>query len=144
MTTGHNIGGNRMRGRKRIVGLVVASLAASLGMAGLTVTPAAAADIISFRASAQTAANQQNQRVTIPAAVRATDTLLLFVTSNKALGSVVATPAGWTLVGSRLGSTDTETILYSKVATDTDAGRPARTTVHQRHTCRHGAIQAAG
>ena len=36
---------------------------------------------------------------------------------------MVATPAGWTLVGTRLSSTDTETILYSKVAAANDAGR---------------------
>jgi PKD repeat protein len=112
-----------MRGRKRIVGLVVASLVGSLGLIGLTVTPAAAVDTIAFRASAQTAANQQTQRVTIPAAVRDTDSLLLFVTSNKALASVTATPAGWTRVGSQLSSTDIETILYSKVAVAADAGR---------------------
>ena len=36
---------------------------------------------------------------------------------------MVATPAGWTQVGTRLSSTDTETILYSKVAAANDAGR---------------------
>ena len=60
--------------------------------------------------------------MTIPASVRETDGLLLFVTSNKALASVTTTPAGWTLVGTRLSSTDTETILYSKVAAANDAG----------------------
>src|SRR4051794_9747104 len=112
-----------MRGRRNIVGLIVASLAASMGLVGLTVTPAAAVDNIAFRASAQSAANQQSQRVTIPAAVRDTDSLLLFVTSNKALASVTATPTGWTRVGSQLSSTDIETILFSKVAVASDAGR---------------------
>jgi large repetitive protein len=112
-----------MRGRKQFVGLVVASMVMSMGVVGATVAPAAAADIVTFRASAQAAANQITHRVTIPTAVRETDTLLLFVTSNKALASVTATPAGWTVVGTRLSSTDTETILYTKVATAADAGR---------------------
>jgi len=94
----------------------------TLGASVLTATPAAAADVISFRASAQSAATQIQHRVTIPATVRETDALLLFVTSNR-VPSVAATPAGWTRVGSRLANTDTETILYSKVAAANDAGR---------------------
>ena len=49
--------------------------------------------------------------------------MLLFVTSNKALANVIAIPEGWTEEGRRLSSTDTETILYSKVAAANDAGR---------------------
>ena len=94
-----------------IMGLVATLLA----LAGLVTTPAAAVDNITFRASAQAAANQITHRVTIPTTVRETDGLLLFVSSNKALGDVVATPAGWTRVGSQLDGTDLETILYSKV-----------------------------
>ena len=52
--------------------------------------------------------------------------MLLFVTSNKALASVTTPPAGWTLEGTRLSSTDTETILYSKVAAANDAGTQRR------------------
>jgi PKD repeat protein len=111
-----------MRARKNVVGLVLTSLIMTLGASVLTATPAAAADVISFRASAQSAATQIQHRVTIPATVRETDSLLLFVTSNR-VPSVAATPAGWTRVGSRLASTDTETILYSKVAAANDAGR---------------------
>lgn len=102
---------------------VSAMAAALFAVIGLTATPAVAADNIAFRASSQAAANQVTHRVTVPAAVRETDALLLFVTSNKALASVAQTPAGWTLVGSRLSSTDTETILYSRVASAGDAGR---------------------
>ncbi|HJW64738.1 MAG TPA: hypothetical protein VJ849_14650, partial [Actinomycetes bacterium] len=111
-----------MRTRKNVVWLVLASLIMTLGASVLTATPAAAADVISFRASAQSAANQTQHRVTIPATVRETDALLLFVTSSR-VPSVAATPAGWTRVGSRLANTDTETILYSKVAAANDAGR---------------------
>jgi len=111
-----------MRARKNVVWLVLTSLIMTLGASVLTATPAAAADVISFRASAQSAATQTQHRVTIPATVRETDALLLFVTSNK-VPSVAATPAGWTRVGSQLDGTDTETILYSKVAAANDAGR---------------------
>ena len=102
---------------------VAAVVAALFAVIGLTATPAVAADNITFRASSQSAANSVTHRVTIPAAVRETDALLLFVTSNKPLASVAQTPAGWTRVGTRLSSTDTETILYSKVAAADDAGR---------------------
>ena len=110
-----------MRARKNVVGLVLTSLIMTLGASVLTATPAAAADVISFRASAQSAATQTTHRVTIPTTVRETDALLLFVTGNRA-NPVAATPAEWTRVGSRL-DTDTETILYSKVAAANDAGR---------------------
>jgi PKD repeat protein len=102
---------------------VVGMVAALMALVGVTAPPANAVDTITFRAAAEEAANQVTHRVTIPASVRDTDALLLFVTSNKSLASVVATPAGWTLVGTQLSSTDTETILYSKVATASDAGR---------------------
>ncbi|GAB6985657.1 PKD domain-containing protein [Nocardioides pyridinolyticus] len=90
-------------------------------------TPAQAADAITFRASAQAAWNQTTARVTIPASVRETDGMLLFVTANTN-ATVTTPPAGWTLVGSRLASTDTETFLYSRVATANDAGRNAAVT----------------
>ncbi len=50
-----------MRGRKQFVGLVVASLAVSMGVVGATVAPAGAADTITFRAAAQ-AAVEPNHR----------------------------------------------------------------------------------
>ena len=80
--------------------LAVAVLGLGLPLLGASV--AQAADTIAFRASAQSAANQITHRVTIPAAVRESDGLLLFVTSNQALGSVTETPAGWTRVGSEV------------------------------------------
>jgi large repetitive protein len=111
------------RGLAATTSLLVVASTLAVGVSVALAPAASAADTIGFRASAQSAANQQTQRVIIPAAVRDTDSLLLFVTSNKSLASVVATPAGWLLVGSRLSGTDTETILYSKVATAADAGR---------------------
>jgi PKD repeat protein len=76
---------------------------------------------IGFRASVTASTNSATQRVTEPANVAAGDTLLLFATSNTAT-SVATPPAGWTLQGSRLSSTDTQTLLYSKVADASDAG----------------------
>jgi PKD repeat protein len=76
---------------------------------------------IGFRASTTASTNSATQRVTEPASVAAGDALLLFATSNTA-ATVATPPAGWTLQGSRLSSTDTQTLLYSKVATASDAG----------------------
>jgi hypothetical protein len=116
-----------MRARKNVAVLVLTSLIMTLGLSVLTVAPAAAADVISFRASAQSAATQTTHRVTIPATVRETDALLLFVTGNRA-NPVASTPTGWTRVGNRL-DTDIETILYSKVAAANDAGRSQAVTL---------------
>ncbi|MGZ6753987.1 MAG: PKD domain-containing protein, partial [Nocardioides sp.] len=107
------------------VAAVVALVATLLALVGVTLAPASAVDTIAFRAGDQAAYNQATARATIPATVRAGDALLLFVTSNKALASVTTDPAGWTRLGTRLASTDTETILYSRVATATDAGKNA-------------------
>ena len=107
-----------------VVMSVVALVAALLAVIGLTAAPARAADTISFRAGAQAAVNQRSARVAIPASVRAGDGLLLFVTTNKA-AAVTTDPAGWTREGLQRASTDTETVLYSKLATATDPGRNA-------------------
>ena len=65
------------------VGAVVAVSASLLAVVGLA--PAAnAADTIAFRASAEAFFNQPSARVTIPASVRETDGMLLFVTKNNA------------------------------------------------------------
>ena len=79
------------------------------------------ASTIGFRGSATSSSNSTIQRVTEPAAVAAGDTLLLFATSNTAT-SVATPPTDWTLVGTRMSSTDTQTLLYSKVASAADAG----------------------
>ena len=71
------------------VGAMVASLLAVLG---LTSAPAFAADAIAFRAGTQSAANLTTHRVTIPAAVRETDGMLLFVTKNNAAATISSPP----------------------------------------------------
>ncbi|KRF04711.1 hypothetical protein ASG88_21115 [Nocardioides sp. Soil777] len=114
--------------RNVAVASVVSLVAAVLAVVGLAASPAAAADVITFRAAAQAAYNQTTARVTIPASVRETDGMLLFVTKNNASATVTTPPAGWTFEGTRLSSTDTETILYSRVAVANDAGRNAAIT----------------
>ena len=111
--------------RSAAIAAVLAMVATLLALVGFTVAPAHGADTITFRAAAQATFNQPTARVTIPASVRETDGMLLFVTSNKALASVTTAPEGWTLEGTRLSSTDTETLLYSRVAAANDAGRNA-------------------
>jgi PKD repeat protein len=113
------------RTRSTLAALVVLVLSTALLAVGFVTAPASAVDTISFRAAAQATFNQPTARVTIPSSVRAGDGMLLFVTSNKALASVTTDPAGWTRLGTRLASTDTETILYSRVAAANDAGRNA-------------------
>lgn len=107
---------------------VLALVVSALALVGAAVAPAQAADTISFRASAQAAWNQNTARATIPASVREGDAMLLFVTSNKAGVTITTPPAGWTLEGTRLSSTDTRTTLYSRVAVTNDAGRNAAVT----------------
>ncbi len=109
--------------RRTVVVAVLALVTPLLAMMGLVTSPAAAADNITFRAGASIAANQITHRVTIPTAVRETDGLLLFVTSNKALASWSRPPRAGPRSARALDSTDTETILYSKVAAANDAGR---------------------
>ncbi|QIG44401.1 PKD domain-containing protein [Nocardioides anomalus] len=94
-------------------------------------SPATAADVITFRASAEVAFNQTTARAVIPSSVREGDGLLLFVTTNVAVSSGTTAPAGWTLEGRRLSGNDTETSFYSKVAVANDAGRNAALTFPQ-------------
>ena len=92
-----------------------------------TVPPPTGGDNITFRAGTQESWNQTTARVTIPASVRETDGMLLFVTTNVNV-NITSAPEGWTLVGTRLSNTDTETTLYSRVAVANDAGRNAAVT----------------
>src|SRR5262245_169070 len=104
--------------------VVLATFACMVALLVCAPVPAAhAADTISFRAAAEIAANQQTHRVTIPASVRETDGLLLFVTSNRQLATITETPAGWTLIGTQNSSNDVNTTLYAKSAAADDAGR---------------------
>ena len=115
---------DRSSRRSVAVGAVVAMTAGLLAvLTGLTASPAQAAGPIEFRAAAEATANWSTARVTVPASVQESDALLLFVTTNKALTPVSDPPAGWTREGTELSRSDTETTLYSKVATAGDAGQ---------------------
>ena len=48
--------------------------------------------------------------------------MLLFVTTNSTT-AVTTAPAGWTPAGTQISSTDLRTLLYTKVATATDASK---------------------
>ena len=109
------------------VAAVGAMVAALLALLGVTAPPAQAADVITFRAGAEAAWNQTTARVTIPAAVRETDGMLLFVTTNKDVEHHGAA-GGLDPEGTVISSTDTETTLYSRVAIANDAGRNAAVT----------------
>ena len=113
----------RVRRLSIVVGATLAVLATMLSFPSAS----SAADTITFRASAEAAWNQTTARVTIPSTVRDTDGMLLFVTTNKNV-NITTPPAGWTLEGTRLSSTDTETTLYGKQAVANDAGRNAAVT----------------
>lgn len=76
---------------------------------------------VAFRDAATVSMNSVTQRVAVPAAVRAGDAMLLFVTTNN-FATVVTPPAGWTSQGQQQSNTDTQTLLFSKVATGSEAG----------------------
>ena len=120
-------GGLRMRGRKHIIGALLAGLVASMGVVALAAAPASAAvKPVVFRGQATTTSVVADPRVVIPASVLAGDALLLFATTNTLV--TATTPAGWTLEGRQQSNTDTQTFLYSKVAVANDAGRNAALT----------------
>lgn len=80
---------------------------------------------IAYRAGTTAKGQSVNKlNVTVPAAVRAGDGMLMWVSvSNQP--STVPTPAGWTYVNDRISGTSpwqSRTYLFKKVATSTDAG----------------------
>lgn len=120
--------GSRARrrfGHRRLVATVTLALLGGLVSVVALAAPAVATDTIAFRVSAEASYNQLTARLTVPDSVAEADALLLFVTKNKAAASISEAPAGWTLEGTQVSGSDTETTLFSKVATDGDAGRKA-------------------
>ena len=88
-----------------------------------TVPPAGS---ISFVGQATSNANTTAHTVTIPASVRAGDSMLLFLATNNL--STVSTPTGvtgWTQVSS-LASTSARSTVWRKVAVASDAGKVVR------------------
>jgi hypothetical protein len=78
---------------------------------------------IGFRALTRTNVNSTAPSVTVPAAVRDGDVMLLFATLNVTTLTVTP-PAGWTQLADFVTGSQ-RTLLWRRVATATDAGTPA-------------------
>jgi hypothetical protein len=89
-----------------------------------TTTPPAGA--LAFRAGTAATANSTSVQVTVPATVRAGDTMVLFAGSNTNV--TVGTPAGWTQEGTAL-DTSLRSVVWSRTATAADAGSAVRVTL---------------
>ena len=92
----------------------------------VTVTAPPTANV-AYRAATGFNGNTQQPGVTIPAAVRAGDRLLLFVTTNRA--ATATTPAGWSLLGTVSDATDVRSWTFTRTATAADAGVAVRSTL---------------
>ncbi len=103
------------------------------GLAGSTTRTVAVTDPptaapIAFRAGAGKTGNTTTASVTVPAAVRAGDTMVMVVSINRE--TTISTPAGWAVEGNRSGpKNELQTRVLTKVATATDAGRAVRMTL---------------
>ena len=82
------------------------------------------AGAIAYRAGVGTATNATAVQLTVPATVRAGDTMVLFAGLNTATPTVTG-PAGWTQEGSAL-DTSLRSVVWSRTATATDAGSTVR------------------
>ncbi len=85
-----------------------------------SVTVSVDASPIGFRGVARTVANTTSAAVTVPAAVRSGDGLLLFATVNVTTATITP-PAGWTQVANFVTGSQ-RTLLWQRVATATTAG----------------------
>jgi hypothetical protein len=81
---------------------------------------------IAFVAAAATNGNRTNHAVTVPAAVRPGDALVLFFTGNTTTPTYTG-PSGWTTLQSKSGD-GIVVRAYSKVATAADAGSVVKVT----------------
>ena len=91
-----------------------------------TASPIDAPDPISFVASSNTNGSRSNHTVTIPASVKAGDTLLMFFSANS-VSPVYAAPSDWTQVLSENGTSEAGRV-YTKTASATDAGKTVTVT----------------
>ncbi|MEO8329127.1 MAG: PKD domain-containing protein, partial [Candidatus Nanopelagicales bacterium] len=90
----------------------------------VTVTPVNSS--ITMRTSgAYASGSKATHNWTVSAGVQAGDTMLLFVSGTTA--ATPSTPAGWTQEANVL-DTDTRTVVFSKIATGSDAGSPLSVT----------------
>ncbi|MFZ2503813.1 MAG: PKD domain-containing protein [Nocardioides sp.] len=108
------------RSTRKIAALLCALLTA-VGLTTLTPTTAhAAPGVLSYVGGASAAVNASTHRVTVPAAVRPGDALVLLMSTNN-ITTTIANPAGWTVLQSRDGSSSRGR-LWTKTATAADAG----------------------
>jgi PKD repeat protein len=80
-----------------------------------------------WRATAAVDVNASRPVVTVPAAVQAGDRLVLVVSTNRA--ATLATPAGWTLLGTVSDGTDVRSWLLTRLATAGLAGTNLQLTL---------------
>lgn len=103
-----------------LISLTVANEAGLTGSTTRSVNVSSSGVPISFRASASTKGYATSETLTVPAAVRSGDGMLLVATGGH--GASLTGPGGWTLV-SNVNNSSITTTLWSRVATAADAGQ---------------------
>ncbi|MDW3214193.1 MAG: PKD domain-containing protein [Ilumatobacteraceae bacterium] len=110
--------------RNRVLVVVLSLIATTLGIG--TSQAFAAAPV--FRGASSVNVNSQSPSVTLPSEVQAGDQLVMVVSTNT--DTAIATPAGWTLLGTALdGRTITSPNMTSAVFTRTADGAAGGATV---------------
>ncbi|MEV0456349.1 PKD domain-containing protein [Catellatospora methionotrophica] len=92
----------------------------------VTVTSAPTGGTVAYRAATGVDTNVMRPAVTVPAAVQTGDTLLLFLSVNRA--ATMTTPAGWTLLGTKTDGTDMVSWVFTRTAVAGTAGSSVTTT----------------
>jgi PKD repeat protein len=118
--------------RRRLPAFLTAVLTAVVALVPAFVVlggaPASAATgVVSFVGSATTAGNRASHTVVVPAAVRAGDTLVMFLTTNSTTATVSATLPGWRLLQSVDGD-QFRGRAWTRQATAADAGSTVAVT----------------
>ncbi len=119
------------RAHRRAAALLTSTVVAALTLTAVGPAPqaSAAAPTLTYVGSASAAPTSTGHSVRLPAAVRAGDTLVLFMTSNSRSGTLTG-PAGWKLLQSREGSTSRGRVWTRKASSaDPNALVTARTSV---------------
>jgi PKD repeat protein len=109
------------------IGLTVTDNRGGSGSTSQPVTVSVPTAAIAFRGAANSNANGTTSTVTLPAAVQAGDALVLTATVN-ADAVTVSDPAGWARID-RASTTGIQTVVWSKVATATDASAAVSVTL---------------
>ncbi len=86
-----------------------------------------ASSTVGFRAAASTNVNSATPSVTIPSTVQPGDALVLVATTNR--DASLTTPAGWTLLGTRLDAPDLESWAFTRTAVPGSGGTPVSTSL---------------